>query len=55
VRVIDIDAIAHNMVALDDDVAEIDADAVKHAPILRQVRVPLGHQLSRHVGKEYRR
>src|SRR5579864_6259760 len=30
VRVIDIDAIAHNMVALDDDVAEIDADAVKH-------------------------
>ena len=35
------------MLTLDDDVAEIDADAVKHAPIFGHARVPLCHQLLR--------
>ena len=35
----DIDAVAVEVVALDDDVAEIDADAQHDTPRLRQVRI----------------
>ncbi len=41
----DVDAIAQNIVALDQHVAEIDADAVKDALPLRQTRVALGEKL----------
>jgi hypothetical protein len=41
----DVDAVAIEVVALDDDVAEIDADAQFDAIIRRDARVPLGHRL----------
>ena len=39
----DVDAVAVEIVALDDDVAEIDADAELDAPSWRNVLVALGH------------
>jgi len=39
----DVDAIAENVVVLDDDVAEIDADTEYDPLILRRCSVPLGH------------
>ena len=39
----DIDAIAENVVTLDDDVADVDADAIADALTLRQVRLALRH------------
>src|SRR5205814_4760318 len=41
----DIDAVAVEVVALDDHVAEIDADAQLDAAVRRDARVPLGHRL----------
>ena len=41
----DIDAVAENVVALDQDVAEIDADAIDDALVFRRPGVALGHQL----------
>ena len=41
----DVDAVAENIVALDDDVAEVDADAVADADVLAPLRLPLGHRL----------
>ena len=40
----DIDPVAENVVAVDQDVAEIDADAVDDALRLRRVSVALDHQ-----------
>ena len=37
----DVDAVAHQIVAVDDDVAEIDADAKAHAVRLGHIGVPL--------------
>ena len=39
----DIHAVAEDVVALDDDVAEIDADAELDAPVLRHIGVALAH------------
>ncbi len=39
----DVDAVAEDILAVDDDVAEIDADAQVDAAIRRQVGVALGH------------
>ena len=39
----DVDAVAEDVVALDDDVADIDADAKLDAPVLGDVGVALGH------------
>jgi hypothetical protein len=39
----DVDAITENVVALDQDVAEVDPDPKQHTPILRDTFVPLGH------------
>jgi len=41
----DIDAVAIEVVALDDHVPEIDADAQFDAAVGRDVGVPLGHRL----------
>src|SRR6266446_9003691 len=41
----DVDAVAVEVVALDDHVAEIDADAQLDAAVRRDTRVPLGHRL----------
>ena len=41
----DIDAVAIEVVALDDHVAEIDADAQFDAAVRRDTGVPLGHRL----------
>ena len=41
----DVDAVAEDVVALDDDVAEIDADAKFDAPVRGEPAVPLGHRL----------
>ena len=41
----DVDAVAVDVVALDDHVAEIDADAQLDAVVRRDIRVPLGHRL----------
>ena len=38
-----VDAIAVNVVALDDDVAEVDAVAEPDSPILRHIAIALGH------------
>ena len=39
----DIDSIAVNVVVLDNDVAEIDADAEFDAPVLGHIGIPLAH------------
>src|SRR5207249_2462098 len=39
----DIDPVAEDVAVLDDDVADIDADAQVDAPILRQRRIATGH------------
>src|SRR6516225_3446689 len=41
----DVDAVAIEFVALDDHVAEIDADAQLDAAVRRDIRVALGHRL----------
>jgi hypothetical protein len=41
----DVDAVAIEIVALDDDVAEIDADAQLDAVVSPDARVPFGHRL----------
>jgi hypothetical protein len=41
----DVDAVAIEIVALDDHVAQIDADAQFDAVVRRDTRVPLGHRL----------
>ena len=41
----DVDAVAIKVVALDDHIAEIDADAQFDAVARRDIRVPLGHRL----------
>jgi len=41
----DIDAVAIEVVALDDHIAEIDADAQFDAIVRRDTGVPLGHRL----------
>jgi len=41
----DVDAVAIEVVALDDHVAEIDADAQFDAAVCRDARMPLGHRL----------
>src|SRR6266481_2547460 len=41
----DVDAVAIEIVALDDHVTEIDADAQLDAVVRRDIRVPLGHRL----------
>ena len=41
----DIDAIAEDVVAVDDDVAEIDADTKGNRFVIRTPAVPLGHRL----------
>ena len=41
----DVDAVAQNVVALDQHIAEVDADAIDDALGLRNVGVALGHQL----------
>src|SRR5271163_150154 len=39
----DIDAVAKDVTVLDDDVADVDADAKLDAVVLRQRGIPLGH------------
>src|SRR5208283_4784077 len=41
----DVDAVTIDVVALDDHVAEIDADAQLDAVVCRDIRVPVGHRL----------
>ena len=41
----DVDPVAVNVVVLDDDVAEVDADPERDAPVLRHTRVALGQAL----------
>jgi hypothetical protein len=41
----DVDTVAIEVVALDDHIAEIDADAQLNAALRRDARVPLGHRL----------
>ncbi len=41
----DVDAVAVEVVALDDHIAEIDADAQFDAALRRDARIPLGHRL----------
>jgi hypothetical protein len=41
----DVDAIAINVVTLDDDVADVDADAHRDALLLRHIRLPIGDAL----------
>jgi hypothetical protein len=41
----DVDAVAIEVVALNDHIAEIDADAQFDAAVRRRVRFPLGHRL----------
>src|SRR5207248_8015022 len=40
-----IDAIAEDVIACDQHVAEIDADTEQHLAVLGHIRVPLGHAL----------
>jgi hypothetical protein len=44
----DVDPIAINVIGLDDDVAEIDADAQLDAAVRADTRVPFGHRLLHH-------
>ena len=45
----DVDAIAEYVVALDQDVTEVNSDAKQHTPVLRDTFVPLvHHRLHRH-------
>ena len=50
----DVDAVAIEIVALDDHVAEIDADAQFDAVVRRDACVPLGHRLLHRDGAAHR-
>ncbi len=50
----DVDAVAIEVVALDDHVAEIDADAQFDAVVRRDTGVPLGHRLLHRDGTAHR-
>ena len=50
----DVDAVAIEVVALDDHIAEIDADAHFDAAVPRDTRVPLGHRLLHFDGATHR-
>ena len=50
----DVDAVAIEVVALDDHIAEIDADAQLDAVVRRDARVPLGHRLLHLDGAAHR-
>src|SRR5258708_6091268 len=39
----DVDTVPKNVIALDQDVAEVDPDPKQHTPVLRDAFVPLGH------------
>jgi hypothetical protein len=47
----DVDAIAIEIVALDDHIGEIDADAQFDVVVRRDAGIPLGHSLLRIVGR----
>jgi hypothetical protein len=45
----DIDPVTENVIALDQDVTEVDPDSVPHTPVLRDALVAFGHcRLHRH-------
>ena len=41
----DVDAVAENVVAVEDDISEVDADPIADAPVLGNVRLARGHCL----------
>jgi hypothetical protein len=50
----DVDALAVNVIAIGDHVAEIDADAKSEAPLLGEVQIAVGHPALNFAGAAHR-